>query len=172
MEKKDVTVRMTSNFGEHIGEDEYDDNCFYSDYWFVEDSYNPNYELALMSSMAGGASYSTTADNNGGKIAKMLEDTGFSNIQKNQYYSQGVKLENSIGIIIGSKSIKNWSGKEYTLLAVFPRNAGYASEWAGNFNVGTSGIHKGFLEARDEMLRYMKSYISSNNITGDLKVWS
>ena len=170
--KKDVNVRMTSNFGEQIGENEYDDNCFYSDYWFVEDSYNLNYELALMSSMAGGASYSTAVDNNGGKIAKMLEDTGFSNIQKNQYYSQGVKLENSIGVIIGSKSIKNWRGKEYTLLAVFPRNAGYASEWAGNFNVGTSGIHKGFLEARDEMLRYMKSYISSHNITGDLKVWS
>ena len=170
--KKDVEVKMVAHFGENFGEDEYKDTWNYSDYWFLEDSNKINYDLAVISAMTGAASYSNTKDKNGTKITNFLTDVGFTDIQMNHYYSQGLTLSNSIGAIIGQKTIKDWTGKEYTLLAVFPRNAGYYNEWVGNFNIGKTGIHNGFLEARDEMLRFMKQYIISNEITGDLKVWA
>lgn len=170
--KKDTEVTLVSHFGEHFGEDEYTDTCFYSDYWFLEDSSTLNYELALMSAMASGAAYSNSKDLTGIKITNLLNNIGFTEIQENSYYANGVTLSNSIGVIAAQKQIKNWSGKEYTLLAVFPRSAGYYSEWVGNFNVGKTGIHTGFLEARDEMLRFIKHYINATNISGDLKVWS
>ena len=169
--KKDTEVTMISHFSEHFGEDEYKDTWHYSDYWFLDDSSNINYDLAVISAMTGAASYSNSTDKTGTKITNFLTDAGFSDILTNQYYSQGKTLDNSIGAIIGQKSIKDWYGKEYTLLAVFPRNAGYLNEWVGNFNIGKTGIHSGFLAARDEILRFMKYYIKSYEITGDLKVW-
>ena len=169
---KTVEVTMVSHFCEDVGEEEFKDSCKYSDYWFLEDSSTVNYELALMSAMAGGASYSNTLDNNGAKINNLLLDIGFTNIEKNTYYSQGLKLNDSMGAIIGQKSIIDTNGKEYTLLAVFPRNAGYGAEWGGNFNLGTGEVHAGFLAARDEVLRFLKQYITTYSISGDLKIWS
>jgi len=165
---KDVEVTMASQFTDG----NYVDTCHYSDSWFLEDSHTENYKLALMSAMADGASSSNELDNNGTKINNLLESIGYTNIQKNDYYAQGLTLDNSLGAIIGKKDIQDKSGKKYTLLAVFPRSAGYGNEWAGNFNMGTAGMHKGFQLARDEMLRFTKQYITANNITGNLKIWS
>lgn len=169
--EKEVEVKMVSNFAQEIGEGEYVDKVIYKDSWFLEDSYELNYELALASAMTGGASYSNSADQDGTKITNFLNDTGFEKIEKNTYYSEGICLPNSIGAIIGQKHLVT-SDKEYTLLAVFPRNAGYEEEWVGNFNLTNTGIHAGFMLARDEVLRFMKQYIISNEIKGDLKVWT
>ena len=167
-----IEVTMVSHFGEVLGEAEYKDNCTYEDAWFFEDNTRINYNLALASAMSAGASYSNSLDNNGQKINKFLTDTGFKNIKFNYYYSNGLKLQNSIGAVIGQKTIKDDSGKSYTLLAVFPRNAGYADEWYGNFNIDASGTHVGFILARDEVLRFLKNYITTSNVTGDLKIWT
>ena len=169
---KDIEVSMVSHYNGEFAETEFTDTCHYSDSWFFQDSYTMNPKLALVSAMSGGASYSNRLDNNGRKIASLLEAAGFSSIQKNEYYSQGIKLEDSMGAIIGKKILKDDSGKRYTLLGVFPRNAGYGAEWTGNFNIGEKGFHTGFLAARDEMLRFMKYYISANNVSGDLKIWA
>ena len=169
--KKNIEVTMVSHFGEVLGEDEFTDTVLYDDHFFLEDSKTKNYGLALMSVFADGASYSNHLDNNGFKITSYLSEAGYSKIQKNEYFRQGVKLEESIGTIIGQKTIHDYDGKAYTLLAIFPRNAGYGAEWAGNFNMGKAGIHQGFLEARDEMLRFTKSYIDTNKVAGELKVW-
>ena len=168
---KNVEIKMVSHFSEDFGNTEFKDTCLYSDAWFLQDSTTTNYDLAVLSSMTGGASYSNPLDNNGSKISSLLEEVGYTNIKKNQYYTTGTKLEDSMGAIIGSKVIKDTNHKPYTLLAVFPRNAGYEAEWAGNFNIGTSGIHQGFLLARDEVLRFMKDYINTQHITGELKIW-
>ncbi|MBE6136173.1 MAG: lipase family protein [Erysipelotrichaceae bacterium] len=172
MVEKNVEMELISHFKEPLGESTYKDSCLYSDYWFINDSFDLNYHLATASAMIGAVSYSYSKDNNGTRIASFLEDVGYSNIVKNYYYANGEKLEDSIGGIIGSKKIKNYEGKEYTLLALFPRNAGYGAEWMGNFNIGKEGFHEGFLEARDELLRLMKSYITSKSISGDIKVWA
>lgn len=172
MLRKNVDVRMVTHFKDKVGEEWIDDTCFYSDYWFLDDSYDYNSELALMSAMVDGASYCTKTELTGTFITTLLQGVGFSDIQLNQYYSQGVFLTNSIGAVIGKKTIKDYAGKEYTLLALFPRNAGYQDEWYGNFNLGDGPIHEGFRMTRDEMLRFLKSYIDSNNIRGDLKIWT
>ena len=86
---KDIEVSMVSHYNGEFAETEFTDTCHYSDSWFFQDSYTLNPKLALVSAMSGGASYSNRLDNNGRKIASLLEAAGFSNIQKNEYYSQG-----------------------------------------------------------------------------------
>ena len=168
---KEIEVTMVSHFPNDVGGAEYTDKCNYSDYWFLEDSQKINYELAVASAMAGGAAYASPNDEKGKNIADFLTNAGYTNIEKNQYLNEGIATKDSIGLIMGEKQIKNNEGEEYTLLALFPRNAGYKDEWMSNFDIGSSGAHKGFMDARDEALRFMKHYINENNITGKLKVW-
>jgi len=168
----EVDVKMASNFADTIGEGEFTAKCVYDDDWFFKDSSKINYELALASAMTGGASYANDLDKTGKKITDFLEATGFSNIERNYYYENALTLTDSMGAIIGEKTIYDKNGQDYTLLAVFPRNAGYFNEWYGNFNIATNGVHTGFMLARDEVVRFMKHYISHNEIKGKLKVWT
>ena len=55
MTRKEVTTKMVTHFGENFGEDEVEDSYVYSDYWFLEDARNVNYELASMSALVDGA---------------------------------------------------------------------------------------------------------------------
>lgn len=71
---------------------------------------------------------------------------------------------------MGHKIIKDGDG-EATLIAVSVRNPKNSLEWAGNMAVGKGALHEGFREARDETLRYLKKYISDQNISGRLKLW-
>lgn len=100
----------------------------------------------------------------------MLKEMGFEKVSANAYCSMN-PLTDSAACVVGMRTIKSY-GKDYTLLAVIPRSAGYKQEWVGNFDVGTGDVHKGFKAARDEVLRFTKNYIAENNITGDLKVWT
>ena len=143
------------------------DTCYYSDSWFTEDSAKLNSHLATLSAMA-----SVTPAEEGGGIAALLETFGFADIRMNGYYAEDIKLADSVGCIVGRKTIKDSKGSEATLLAVFPRSSGYETEWAGNLHVGGSGLHQGFLAARDEILRFMKQYMDSLAITGSVKVWA
>lgn len=100
----------------------------------------------------------------------MLGSMGFSDIATNEYYSR-LMLPNSVGVAIGRKTVEAF-GKTYTLLAIVPRGAGYKQEWAGDMITGGGSIHEGFLQARDEVLRFAKKYINDNGIEGDLKIWT
>ena len=163
-----INVTMHSHL---TSEDEYQDTVTYDDAYFLRDSHYANYDLALLSAFGCGAAYVDGSDKTGRKITSFLQDTGFEDIALNQYYSRNITLEDSIGVVIGKKTIIN-QGNEFTLLAVFPRNGGYGYEWYGDFNIGASGAHTGFLLARDEILRFMKSYINKYDVTGDVKVWT
>ncbi|MBQ7241026.1 MAG: hypothetical protein IJS56_06285 [Bacilli bacterium] len=103
-------------------------------------------------------------------IKNLLDKMKFNNIKSNAYFN-AEKKPNSMGVIIGSKKIIQ-DDKEYTLLAIVPRSAGYRLEWSGNFNIGAGSIHQGFKAARDEVLRFTKKYINDNNIEGSIKVWT
>lgn len=164
MVNKTVQVTVSSNFSNVATHQE---SCQYNDVWFLEDSSNINYNLALVSALASSASYSK-----GESLVSFLNSAGYASVQKNQYYAQGITLEQSAGALIGKKTIKDSSNNEYTLLAVFPRSVSYNLEWVSNFTIGENGIHEGFLSARDEVLRFMKNYISTNQISGKIKVWS
>ena len=77
----------------------------------------------------------------------------------------------SCGVDVARRTIVQ-NGKNYTLLAIIPRSAVYAQEWAGDFNVGVGDIQEGFKAARDEILRFVKQYISDNDVEGGLKIWT
>ena len=114
--------------------------------------------------------YEVDPSNNPHNLIDMLEKMGFENVTTNSYYTLE-KEENSVGIAVGSRKI-TVDDKEYTLLAIIPRSAGYKQEWAGNFTVGDGDVHEGFKAARDEALRFVKKYINDNGINGNLKVWT
>lgn len=136
----------------------------YTDECFMRSSFNGCSHLELLSAQAAAAS--DTAHN----ITDTLEKAGFSNVSVNRYYNSLSKA-NSCAAAVGHKTIQQGE-KRFTLIAVIPRSSGYQQEWAGNFNIGSGNIHEGFLAARDETLRFVKQYISNNNIKGDLKLWT
>ena len=152
----------------------------YKDSDFTKSSFIGSKSLEVLSIQVASASlswygkdidkYEIDYTQNDYNIRNFLNDMKFNNIESNKYYNLE-KKENSVGVIIGSKTIIQ-DNKTYTLLAIIPRSAGYKQEWAGNFTIGDGSIHEGFKSARDEILRFTKQYIEKNNITGNLKVWT
>lgn len=152
----------------------------YKDKDFTESSFKGSKSLETLSIQVAGASlswygkeldqYEIDFSQNDYNIKNFLNEMKFNNIESNKYYNLE-KKENSVGVIIGNKTIIQ-DGIEYTLLAIIPRSAGYKQEWAGNFTIGNGDLHEGFKMARDEILRFTKKYIEKNNIKGNLKVWT
>lgn len=150
--------------------DNLEDKFIYSDEYFSKSSFIGNNDLEILSIQTAGASASSYKnDNEAYNIIDMLKKMKFNNISTNKYYDNESE-ENSIAVTLASKTI-TVDNKEYTLLAIIPRSAGYDLEWAGNFYTGNEGIHLGFKLARDEVLRFTKEYINKNNIKGNIKVW-
>lgn len=150
----------------------------YSDDYFKGDSRVYNNHLATLSMSLGEASVSSTREpfttegykNKSRDVTAFLEDTGFSEIKINQYYAQK-PTKDSLGIVCAHKKI-NDGDKDYTLLAVIPRSAGYEAEWGNNFVLGESGDAAGFEGNADKVLAYAKDYVAEKNISGDIKVWT
>lgn len=152
----------------------------YRDADFTRSSYIGSKSLEVLSIQVASASLSRWGMNedpyevdykeNDYNIKSFLNKMNFNNIKSNTYYNSEKKA-NSMGVILGSKRIIQ-DDKEYTLIAIIPRSAGYRLEWSGNFNIGNKSIHQGFKEARDEVLRFTKKYINDNNINGSIKVWT
>ena len=144
-----------------ISEDtfEYRDDCF------TRSSFLPYDPLVTLSAQTALAS----VDSGGRYIQAMLEDMGFEDVEENQYYP-GLSLADSMGAAAGHRPLTA-SGTEYTLVAIVVRGAGYFQEWGGNLELGEGGLHEGFKQARDEVLRFLKQYISNHSIKGKLKIW-
>ena len=171
------TYNFTSNETYNI---QLEDTFKYSDYLFKKSSFENNVYLELLSSQAAIASasiygegvdkYEVDPSENANNIINFLNKIGFKNIDTNKYYTVE-KQENSAGVAVGYKNIST-STDDYTLLAIIPRSAGYKQEWVGNFTLGDGDIHQGFKAARDEILRFVKQYLTDNEITGKIKVWT
>ena len=163
------------------GNNKQNQNTFlYKDSDFTKSSFLGSKSLEVLSIQVASASlswygpeldeYELDSSQNDYNIRNLLEAMKFNSIEANKYYNSE-KKENSVGVIIGHKTIMQ-AGKEYTLLAIIPRSAGYKQEWAGNFTIGDQDLHEGFKSARDEILRFTKQYMEKNDIKGDLKVWT
>lgn len=163
------------------GNNKQNQNTFlYKDSDFTKSSYIGSKSLEVLSIQVAGASlswygegldkYEIDSSRNDYNIKNFLTAMKFNSLESNKYYNTE-KKENSVGVIIGHKTIVQ-NGKEYTLLAIIPRSAGYKQEWAGNFTIGDGSMHEGFKSARDEIIRFTKEYIEKNNIKGNLKVWT
>ncbi len=91
----------------------------------------------------------------------------------------------SIGYTIGHKTITVWdeeskTNRNYTLIAVGVRGAGYDSEWASNVTIGNpnsaahempNGRHWGFNNSAVTVCSSIRQYLDDNHITGDVKYW-
>lgn len=153
---------------------DYTSRCYYTDEYFSDTSYKYNQSLCTMSlalAMTAFASSKTDYDNQSINARNLMKRIGIAeeNIAVNDWFTKKPETD-SIGVIAGNKKIRT-GDKDYTLIAVAIRGSGYEKEWAGNFTLGLSGQHRGFCDARDNVITFLRDYIKDKNITGDIKIW-
>ena len=98
---------------------------------------------------------------------ELLTKLGFTNFESNEYGNIR-PTSNSFGVYFGMKVVD-----DYTLIAVTTRGSNYGWEWASNLTLGKDGVFAtGFYEASSIYIDSLKTYISSKNITGKIKIWT
>ena len=166
--------------GHEVGTD-VRDTFVYDDELLKGDSKTYNRSLATMTYELAEASMSSDREpktvagytNKSRNLKAYLEDNGFVDFETNEWYKKRMTVS-SMGGACAHKKIVD-SGKEYTLLVIAPRSAGYEAEWGANFimNEGAedTGDHAGFRNGKNIVLAFAKEYIQKHQINGDIKVW-
>lgn len=148
---------------------------FYNDDYFSNSAFEYNPHLATMSLCLAMSSFASAGPSNGNQssnVKELMHDIGINNedIVNNRDFDEIPGID-TMGVIAGNKKIRV-NDQEYTLIIVGLRGAGYDGEWAGNFNVGSSGQHTGFNTAKNEVIRFLRDdYIPSRGINGPVKIW-
>ena len=164
--------------GEYLPGTDSVDYFVYSDDFFKYSGKEYNAHLATLSMSLAEASVSSTREpftpegyaNKSRNAVAFLEDNGFSDIEVNNDYR--IKpTKDSMGVGCAHKTIRE-GDKDYTLLVIMPRNAGYEAEWGNNFVLGAEGDAAGFDGSADKCLAFTKDYVASHGISGDIKVWT
>lgn len=164
--------------GEYLPGTDSVDYFVYSDDFFKYSGKEYNAHLATLSMSLAEASVSSTREpftpegyaNKSRNAVAFLEDNGFSDIEVNNDYR--IKpTKDSMGVGCAHKTIRE-DDKDYTLLVIMPRNAGYEAEWGNNFVLGAEGDAAGFDASADKCLAFTKDYVASHGISGDIKVWT
>ena len=153
------------------------DIYYYTDEVFSGSAFDYNEHLATMSMILASASISSQDADAGydvksRNLSYLLREWDFAGFDVNEYYTQKPG-EQTMGVGMAYKVIGEGENA-YTLLAIVPRSAGYQKEWAGNFTVGTEGVHEGFATGRDIILEFAKKYVEENadKFEGTVKVWT
>ncbi len=172
-------VKKTGTFSYPGKGMDYTSTYYYDDNYFKSTSYEYNAHLATMSlclelSCWGSKDTSdyTQKMQNAEELLTELSFVGFDH-NYTDFAEDGIlgkPMKNSIGAVAANKLLK-FDGEEYTLIAVAVRGGEYEREWAGNFNIGKEGQHKGFSEARDKVIAFIENYIKEQQITGKIKFW-
>lgn len=145
--------------------------CYYSDDYFVDDATQYNQHLATASMCLALSAYGSNSpirSIQSHNVRNLMIGMGFEQIKANEDYNSKPETD-SIGVCIGAKRLG-----EYWLIAVAIRGGGYESEWAGNFTLGTDGLHQGFENARNRAYEYLCQYITTLHqgaISGKIKLW-
>ena len=149
-------------------------DCIYKDNWFFQDSYTYNHELATMSLGLAMSGCDGTAKDE--KIKTLLADLGFDNDEYYDMKGYGLEDNDSVAFVMSQKEITNPSdGSTVSLLAISLRGSGYGNGgWAGNFEVGSSGIYhdgweKAASAAHDSIKKYCHDHPSVDLSTA--RVW-
>ena len=172
----DISKDVEGQAKEYIYDNGYIDYCYYRDNYFKESSYEYNPSLATMSlclamsAFSSGQinSYSNKSSNARYMLSKVIEVPEYT-IEINNWFKSKPTTD-SIGVIAGNKKIQI-GGEDYTLIVVAIRGGGYEKEWASNFTIGRDGQHQGFNTAKNNVISFLKGYISSQNISGKVKIW-
>ena len=159
--------------------------CYFSEGYFAEKSsiYNPSlatmslaFELSAWASNEGGDwpddSQGTYEDKAKNAVALLTEmEFKPEDIYVNDYFKKKPETD-SMGVVIGHRVI-GVDGAECTLIAMATRGGGYEAEWAGNFDLGPSGQHRGFKTASDIAYNDLEKFIHEHKaeFTGDIKLW-
>ena len=137
----------------------------YNDAWFDKSSSVYDQHLATLSMLMSERS------GDKGSATAFLEAMGYTDVKSNAYYGMSDDRPNSVGFLVGQKKLTTEEG-EVTLLALVVNGAHYNLQWDGDFYIGDLSEHKGFTEARDEALRFLKKYIGDTGISGRVKIWA
>ena len=141
-------------------------NFFYDEKWFEDSAEKFNLQLAKMSIRLA----MSAAETNSANVRDLLQKLKFSNEKMTVSYP--VPTTETIGYIIGSKSIKKSTGATYDLVVLAVRGGGYGAEWADNFNVGDSGHHLGFMTRAETIGKALSDYIDAQNLRKEkVKIW-
>ena len=164
--------------GEYLPGTDSVDYYAFSDDFFKASGKAYNSHLATLSMALAEASVSSTREpftdegyaNKSRNAIAFLEDNGFGDIEINNDYR--IKpTKDTMGVGCAHKKVTD-DGKDYTLLVIMPRNAGYEAEWGNNFVLGADGDATGFDRSADICLDFAKSYVAAHDITGDIKLWT
>lgn len=145
---------------------------FYTDEYFHDTAYTYNPSLAtstLSLALSAFNSYEVPHDKRFKNVEALMEKMGFTAFYANDEYKIKPDIH-SIGVAISNKDIEV-DGKNYTLIAAAIRGANYETEWAGNFEMGLEGQHKGFNIVKEKVLDELEQYIETQEIKGDVKLW-
>ncbi|MCR5350696.1 MAG: hypothetical protein K6E20_06875 [Acholeplasmatales bacterium] len=131
----------------------------YNDDYFDDSSYEFNLKRMKSSYVLANASNSKE------DASSFLTQAGFSNIYSNDAYDD--TKTDSIAYTIASRKID-----DDILISCAIRGFNYGLEWYSNFQVGESGVHTGFSEAKDKVIRGIIEYINDNNLNdSSIKFW-
>ncbi len=158
---------------------------YYSDGYFLDNPTKYNNHLATLSmcmAMSGfylNAGSTTDYINKHASARQFMSDIGCADddIYVNDYNVQKPGSF-TIGVTIASKTIKDASGTEYTLVPIAVRGAGYEAEWTSNVTMkaGVGTEHWGFADAANKVTAEVNSYLARHNLTekakqGKVKFW-
>lgn len=168
--KKKHTYSMTNMTIRYDG-DEYGTYPWDDDY-FADDADQYNQSLATASLILELASWQETDKKDRSVIGQTFEEIGISDKSAwSQYPEKYTVGYDNIMCYIGQKALDD----DTSLVVLAIRGGNYGAEWGGNFNLGSSGNHKGFDIAKTKVIGYLKEFISAQqekgNLKGNLKIW-
>ena len=151
--------------------------CYYTDDYFMDSAsiYDPS--LATASLCVAMSAF--TSNNNHGfshgyqNVEDLLLNLDFTDFTVNDDFKVKPR-EDTIGLVAANKVIRD-DGVKHTLIVMAVRGGGYYSEWVENFLMGSGedsyGNHEGFHDATVRSIDFLESYISENDISGNIKLW-
>lgn len=172
---EDITeTKVTGTFKYPSGAKDYSATYYYSDEYFYNTSMEYNQSLSTMSlclaMSAFGSGEVSSYKNKSVNVKNLMEELMFTDFETTKTFEEKPTAD-SIAAAIGQKRVRDDNGDVYTLLAVAVRGGGYEQEWASNFTIGADGNHTGFSSAADQVISFIKGYITDHEIEGDIKLW-
>ena len=159
------------------GDEDFRMDFCWSDDYFADSSYFYNQSLATaslafaMSGFGAGEGGTTNYMYKSQNARDFMMSIGINpeTIETNEWFTEKPTAD-SIGAVAGNMQIKS-GGEKFTLIACTVRGAGYESEWASNFTIGSEGNHNGFDTASENVFAFLKEYVQKQGISGNVKIW-
>lgn len=143
----------------------------YADNYFLRNpmDLSENTQLVKLSMVGSAAAYSDPA--------AFLKSCGFPSDGITVRYSGTslsgpTKTDNDhVKFAIGHKVAYDAAVGQYDIYAVLIKGTSGDYEWVSNFNLGEGAMHEGFLNAAEEIVDIVRTYVNASKMTNNVKVW-